>query len=82
MATKRPARRKTTKKLKRGQAIRVPGAGTVTIGRDGEVVWRGTPMKPNPTRRRKPAKKATAKRRKPAARKRLTRRTATRRARR
>lgn len=60
MATKRPTRRKTStpKKLKRGQAIRVPGAGTVTIGKGGEVVWRGTPLRPNPTRKRKPAVKA------------------------
>lgn len=59
MAT-RPTRRKNTKpkKLKRGQAIRVPGAGTVTISKDGAVLFRGTPLRPNPARK-KAAKRAT-----------------------
>lgn len=70
MATKKRRKTKTTKPktLKRGQAIRVPGAGTVTIGPNNEVLWRGVPQQPNPTRR----KKATKPRRKPTSRKRPT----------
>lgn len=61
------------KRLKRGKAIRVPAAGTVTIQKDGAVVF-----KPTTKRKRNPAKprrKAAPKKRKPAP-KSATKRTA------
>lgn len=67
-----------TKRLKRGKAIRVPAAGTVTIQKDGAVVFKpARKRKKNPAKPRRAATRKTAPKRRPrpTAKKRATKRT-------